>query len=174
VSEAWREIGRVRSVNPRNREVRVAVRKELAHAFDGLGWVHFAQPTEAPLRCKAVAVSSDGEVATVALAPGVSRDLVARLKGVPVVMAPGDIPPRPGREWRLDELKEMVVVAEAAGDELGRVVEVHEGPANDAFTVKRPDGSRFILPAIPQVLRSVDRDAGVITVGDLAAFVVEP
>lgn len=173
MDEAWRETGRVRSVNPRLREVRIAVGPGLAHAFDGLGWIHFGLPPGPPLRCKVTSSKCDGAVAVVALAPGVPRDTVGRLKGAVVLMAPGAIPPRPGQGWRLGELMGMVVVESATGAVLGTVGEVYEGPANDAFTVERPDGGRWILPAISAVMLSVDTEARQIAVGDVGPFVVE-
>lgn len=172
MDEVWRETGRVRSVNPRTREVRIAIRPGLGYVFDGLTWIQFMVPPGDPLRCKVAAIKSDESVAVVALAPGVSRDIVGRLKGVKVVMAPEAWPPRPGLAWRLDDLMAMKVVL-PSGDLLGTVCEVYEGPANDAFAVLRPDGSRVILPVIDAVVRSVDSDNATINTGDVTPFMVE-
>lgn len=172
MDEAWRETGRVRSVNPRTREVRIAIRPGLGYVFSGLGWIQFMLPPGSPLRCKVASIKSDESVAVVALAPGVSRDIVGRLKGVKVVVAPEAWPPRPGVGWRLNDLLGMSVV-QPSGEVLGTVCEVYEGPANDAFAVARPDGSRCILPVIDAVVLSVNIENATIGTGDVSPFVVE-
>jgi ribosomal 30S subunit maturation factor RimM len=50
---------------------------------------------------------------------------------------------------------------------------VYEGPANDAFAVARPDGTRCILPAIDAVMLSVDTETATITTGDVSPFIVD-
>lgn len=172
MDDAWREIGRVRSVNPRTREVRIAIPPGLGYVFSGLTWIQFVVSPDNPLRCKVASIKSDESVAVVALAPGVSRDIVGRLKGVKVVMALEAWPPRPGMAWRLDDLLAMKVVL-PSGDVLGTVCEVYEGPANDAFAVVRPDGSRCVLPVIDAVVLSVDADTATINTGDVTSFLVE-
>ena len=172
MDEAWRETGRVRSVNPRTREVRIAIRVGLGYVVSDLAWIQFQVAPGNPLRCKVASIKHDDSVAVVALAPGVSRDIVGRLKGVKVVLPPGEWPPRPGRAWRLDDLLGFSVVL-PSGEALGTVCEVFEGPANDAFAVARPDGSRCILPVIDAVLVSIDAEKGTINTGDVSPFMVE-
>lgn len=172
MDEAWRETGRVRSVNPRTREIRIAIHPGLGYVFSDLAWIQFQVVPGNPLRCKVASIKHDDSVAVVALAPGVSRDIVGRLKGVKVVLSPGDWPARPGRAWRLDDLLGYSVLL-PTGEALGTVCEVFEGPANDAFAVARPDGSRCILPVIDAVLVSVDADAATIKTGDVSPFMVE-
>lgn len=172
MDEAWRETGRVRSVNPRTREVRIAIRPGLGYVFSGLAWIRFLVVPGSPLRCKVTSIKCDESVAVVALAPGVSRDIVGQLKGVKVVVAPEEWPSRPGVGWRLDDLLAMSVVL-PTGDVLGTVCEVYAGPANDAFAVQRPDGSRCILPVIDAVMVSVDAETATIRTGDVSPFMVE-
>jgi ribosomal 30S subunit maturation factor RimM len=172
MDETWRETGRVRSVNPRTRELRVAIRPGLGYVFTGLEWIQFQETPGRPLRCKVASIKSDDSVAVVALAPGVSRDIVGRLKGVKVVVALEEWPARPGTGWRLADLLGMTVV-QSSGEVLGTVCEVYEGPANDAFAVARPDGTRCILPAIDAVMVSVDSETATISTGDVSPFIVE-
>lgn len=172
MDDTWRETGRVRSVNPRTRELRVAIRAGLGYVFSDLSWIQFMEATGKPLRCKIASIKSDESVAVVVLAPGVSRDIVGRLKGVKVVVPVEEWPARSGVGWRLADLIGMKVM-QSTGEVLGTVCEVYEGPANDAFAVARPDGSRCLLPAISAVMMSVDADSATIITGDVSPFVVE-
>jgi len=165
-------IGRVRSVNPRAREVRVEILGGYTRAYDGLAWIRFERGPAGPIRCKIARIRSDATTAIVELGAGLPRDTVGQLRGANVVALPEEIPARPGNEWRLDELVGMAVVM-PGGESLGTVCEVYEGPANDAFAVKRPGGGQCVLPAIPELVLAVDRDGGRIEVGDVAPFIVE-
>jgi 16S rRNA processing protein RimM len=172
MDDTWRETGRVRSVNPRTRELRIAIRPGLGYVFVGLDWIQFQETPGRPLRCKVASIKSDDSVAVVALAPGVSRDIVGRLKGAKVVVALEDWPARPGTDWRLADLMGMAVI-QSSGEVLGTVCEVYEGPANDAFAVARPDGTRCILPAIDAVMLSVETETATIRIGDVSPFIVD-
>jgi 16S rRNA processing protein RimM len=47
------------------------------------------------------------------------------------------------------------------GIDLGEIVEVFSTGANDVYDVRRPDGSRVLLPAISSVVRQIDLEGGV-------------
>jgi 16S rRNA processing protein RimM len=51
-----------------------------------------------------------------------------------------------------------------AGESIGTVTSVLELPANDVWTVQRPDGTEVLLPVINDVILSVDTQAGVIVI----------
>ena len=51
-----------------------------------------------------------------------------------------------------------------AGQELGVVEDVLQTGANDVYVVRTPSGSELLLPVIPDCIRKVDIEAGVITV----------
>ncbi len=169
--ESWTVIGRVRSVNPRLREVRVDVLGGYGRAYSAMKWICFDRAPDAPLRCKVASVRGDEEVAIVALGSGLPREIVGNLRGARILAKPEEIPARAGQHWRLDELVGMAVVT-ARGESLGTVSEVYQGPANDAFAVSRPKG-RWMLPAIPEVIETVDLEHRTIVVGDIGPFVVE-
>jgi len=173
MADAWIAIGRVRSVNPRSREVRVGVLGGYARAFDGMAWIRFRRGTEAPLRCKVASLRGDAGGVVVVLGPGLPRERVDGLRGATVLAEASEIPARPREGWRLADLAGLTVV-KADGAVFGTIVEVYEGPANDAFAVDRPDGSRCLLPAIAEVIRAVNLDGHTLEVGDVAQFIVEP
>lgn len=170
--DEWIPIGRVRSVNPRSRELRVKVRDGYSYVFDDLAWIRFERAPGDVLRCKVTASKGDKSVAAVTLSPGVPRDVVGLLRGCVAVLAPDELPPPPGGRSVLDDWLGLRVVL-PSGESLGLVCEVFEGPANDAFAVQRPDGSRCILPVIDAVVRAINIDGGMIEVGDVEPFVVE-
>ena len=168
----WTEIGRVRSLNPQRREVRIKPVTAHEQAFQSAEWLYFAQlgKTE-PLRCRVKALSLGKDKVVAVLAPGVPRDTVAELRGATVVVPSETAAPR-RIEWSIRGLVGMDV-REEDGTPLGVVTEVYEGPANDAFCVARPGGGRITLPAIDLVITDVDLDAGEITVADITPYAVE-
>jgi len=64
----------------------------------------------------------------------------------------------PGRHFVYEI--EGLAVETTGGEALGRVVEVLKTGANDVYVVRDDAGAEILLPAIPQVIRSVDTAAG--------------
>lgn len=172
MADAWIAIGRVRSVNPRAREVRVEVLGDYGRAFEGMEWIRFVRDPAGPLRCKVTAVRGDAKVAVVVLGAGLPRDVVGQLRGARVVAAPAEIPARKSEGWRLEDLVGMAVLAEGKKP-FGTVREVYEGPANDAFAVDQTGGGRCVLPVIPELIVAVDLDGRTVEIGDVGPFIVE-
>ena len=50
------------------------------------------------------------------------------------------------------------------GEALGEIAEILETGSNDVYIVRGPDGGDLLLPATAQVVRSVDVEAGMMTV----------
>ena len=69
--------------------------------------------------------------------------------------------PEPGQYYWTDLMRMEVVTL--TGEQLGRVVDIHETGANDVLVV-RGDRRRSIPFVMDEVIRRVDRDAAVITV----------
>ena len=172
MADSWLEVGRVRSASAPAREVRVVVKADYEYVFADMAWIRFRRGSDDRLRCKVLRVRLDGDTAIVALSPGVSRDVVGKLRGARVILTPDELPPEPGRKIRLADLIGLRVVM-PDGKEMGAVVEAFKGPANDAIAVERPDGGQSILPVIDLVIQSVDLEQGEIHVGDIAPYVVE-
>jgi len=61
-------------------------------------------------------------------------------------------------------------VTTEAGEELGRLEEILETAANDVYVV-RGAGEEILLPSIPQVVREVDLETGVMRVRLLPGLV---
>lgn len=69
-------------------------------------------------------------------------------------------------EYDFDEIIGLTVET-TAGQILGRVSRVISTGANDVYFVRRDDGSEVLLPAIRQVIKDIDLDAGKMTVDPL-------
>lgn len=166
------EAGAVVSVNPGRRELRIRPLPAYRHAFEALEWLRVAAPGCRELRCRVHASRAAGDAVVVTLDAGVTRAHVASMRGGRVLFAPDECAPGPDGQWELGDLVGMQV-ANRDGEPAGVVVEVFETPANAAFTVERADGSRFLLPAIPEVVELVDLDSNTVHLGPTGPYVVE-
>lgn len=166
------EIARVVSVNPARNEVRVKPLRAHARQLNALqiGWM--AGPGAAPVRVRIESARPDRGMMILRLASGVPKDTVRSFdRGALWVAAETLAPPEP-EEWTVYDLVDAQVRAED-GSPVGVIIEALEAPGNDVITVARPDGSRFLLPVVPEVILAVDFEAGVVTVGDMTAFAVD-
>lgn len=73
-------------------------------------------------------------------------------------------------EYYLYELEGMRVVTDE-GEELGTLTDYIETGANDVYIVSTPEGGEILLPAIPDVIKDVDRDGKIMTVTLLEGLV---
>ncbi|MCB0209586.1 MAG: 16S rRNA processing protein RimM [Anaerolineae bacterium] len=67
--------------------------------------------------------------------------------------------PLPEGDYYLYQIMGLPVVT-TAGDTLGIISDIIETKANDVYIVKSADDKEILLPAIPDVIKSVDLDAG--------------
>jgi len=99
-----------------------------------------------------------GEAVLLALegveSPEAARALVGRLVAVPVAEA---LPPAPGRfyPWQLEGAR----VTTEDGEEIGRVVRIESGPAQDLWVVQGAD-REHLIPAVAEIVIDVDVAAG--------------
>ena len=133
------------------------------HGLDGSFFVERASEDEQRF-AKGAKLRVDGEPATVVASKRSRGRPVIRLdreapRGAELAVPRADLPP-PGE----DEFYEFQLVGleavEDGGRELGRVVAVHPGPANDALELE--DGQ--LLPLVGACVLQVDLDAGRILV----------
>lgn len=54
-----------------------------------------------------------------------------------------------------------------SGEEYGELTEVSETGANDVYHIRRPDGSMCYIPAIPDVVKETDLEAGIMRITPL-------
>jgi len=168
MADDWVHIGRVSSVHPLHRKLRIKTEPARAHEFADRTWLTVVPPGAAPMRCRVAAVATFGAVVTVTLAPGVTRDSVGRMKGAAVVLRPEE----QTRPPRASDLRQWVGfrVMDPQGQCLGTVSAVYETHTNAAFEVERPNAATLILPAIEAVVKAVDAACGTLVVGDIAPY----
>ena len=58
--------------------------------------------------------------------------------------------------------KEMITAD--TGSVLGRIADILTPPASNVYVVERPDGGRFLIPAVPAFIRETNADEGYVSV----------
>ncbi len=170
---SWVRIGTVRSVNPRRREARIAVVPGHAHEFAHAAWLRLLTKQGKALRCRLAGLRDGcGGMLIAEFAAGVPRDSVGAMRGAPVVLAPGETTRPPRDDLRAEHLSGLTVRDEN-GAELGRVVDAYASPAHAVVCVERPQGGRFLLPVIDEIVVAVDFDTAVLDVKDIGPHRVE-
>ncbi|MFO7775545.1 MAG: hypothetical protein R6W89_07070 [Candidatus Hydrogenedentota bacterium] len=162
--------GKVVSIRPDRREVRIDPVPGMEERIEAEGWVWFRESTGREWKCKVVEVRRTGQGAVITISAGTPKDTVARLRGAEALTS---APPEGESEpmYGLEDLHGLAV-AHADGTMAGHVTDLYEGKAHDMAAVETPDGAELIIPLIPQVVESVDLEAGIITVGDLTPYSV--
>lgn len=168
----WIGIGVVASVNPTRREVRVNPARGRRHEYTGMTWARFLLKNGESMRCR---VASTREVASgqvvLTMAPGVTRDNVALLRGAKAVLDTNDGSARADDAYEFEDLVGFAVVDEADA-EVGKVIDAFETPAHGVVEVAEPDGRAFMLPVVEEVVTAVDIGARVLAVRAIAPHMV--
>jgi 16S rRNA processing protein RimM len=86
------------------------------------------------------------------------RTAAERLRGTYIEIDEADLPPLPEDEFYVDDLVGLEVVT-ASGESIGRLTEVLGTGANDVYVVARPGQKDALIPAIADVVLSVDLEA---------------
>ena len=172
MTDSWIDIGHVRSVQPKQRMARVDLLPSYAPQVEDMTWLYTRLNDNTVLRSRVAKLQDQGDGLLVTFKPGVTQDNVARMRGAVVVVKEAELQPRAEAPWHSQELLGFQVMSDA-GIVLGVVTTVFESPANDAIEIEKSDGSKMILPLIPEVVLAVDLDNEAITVGDIAPFVVD-
>lgn len=169
----WYRIGAVRSVNPARRELRIQAEPAFAYQFDGIEWVGIQAGNAAPvLRCKVESARRHEDDVTLRLGAGTTRDAVATMRRAQVLLEQAARKPRPEGFWHPSEL-EGLKVAGINDEVLGTVREVVETRAHFIIEVAKPEGGSLMLPLVESLVETIDPDAGLIRVGDIAPYVVD-
>jgi 16S rRNA processing protein RimM len=151
-------IGRIVRAHGVRGEVSVQVLTDFPERFEQTEWVYIGSENEAELyrltahrwHKRNVLLSLDGIA---------DRNLAERLVGQFVQVPREEAVSLPPGSYYLFQLVGLRVVTQT-GEKLGVIREVLETGANDVYVVQRPDGSDLLLPAIPDVVLSVDLEQG--------------
>lgn len=77
-----------------------------------------------------------------------------------------ELPPLPEGEYYVDDLVGLTIVT-TEGEPVGTLAEVLTTGANDVYVVKRPEAKDVLIPAIPDVITTVDLEARQMTIDPL-------
>lgn len=88
-----------------------------------------------------------------------TRSEAERLRGLYVLIPKAWAPPLEEDEYYVHEIVGLRVVT-TAGEELGRVVDVLFTGANEVYVVRGGPYGEVLIPAIKEVVRAVDLEAG--------------
>ena len=99
------------------------------------------------------------------------RSAAESVAGVELVVPESWLPALPEGRWWSHQVEGLAVVTES-GRELGVVEEVLPYPAQDLWRVVAADGSETLLPAVDDLVVSVDIDGGRAVVRDVSGLTV--
>ena len=89
-----------------------------------------------------------------------------KLRGRVLYMDRDDVELEEGAYFVQDLIGLNVIDADS-GEEYGELTEVSETGANDVYHIRRRDGSMCYIPAIPEVVKDTDIEAGVMKITPL-------
>lgn len=92
-----------------------------------------------------------------------TREAAERLRDELIEIDEDTLPELPADQYYVDDLQGLTVVS-STGDEIGELVEVLTTGANDVYVVRRPGEKDLLVPAIPDILLSVDLEARRMTI----------
>lgn len=97
------------------------------------------------------------------------RTAAEALRGALIEIDAADLPALPEGEYYLHDLEGLEVVT-AAGEHIGRLKEVLTTGANDVYVIARPGKADALIPAIADVVLSVDLEARRMTIEPMAGL----
>lgn len=92
-----------------------------------------------------------------------NREQISKFSNQMVFVRAADIPALPEGEYYYHQINGLQVVTEQ-GSELGKIYEIIETGANDVFVIKTVDGGEVLVPAIDEVVQSIDLENGMMVV----------
>lgn len=90
------------------------------------------------------------------------RTAAEGMRGIVLTIPIEEAAPPPEGAWYPHQMEGLLVV-DAAGAELGRWARVESSPAHDVWVV-RTDGGEVLVPAVREIVREVDIEAGRIVI----------
>ncbi len=150
-------IGRVVRAHGLRGEISVAVLTEFPERFEATEWVYLGDEFEAtPYRLESHRWHKKNVLLT--LSGITNRTQAEQLRGQFVQVPLEEAVPLPEGAYYLYQLIGLRVIT-IDGEYLGSVVDIIETGANDVYVVDH-EGQQILLPAVLDVIRSVDVEAG--------------
>jgi 16S rRNA processing protein RimM len=145
-------VGRLQRPHGVNGEIRMDIRTDFPERLSKGRTVYLGEE-HTPVVL--TGVRSADTVLLVRLEGVADRDQAALLTGKEVSVQAGSLPSLPEGDYYHHQLMGIQVVDES-GQELGALEQIIETGANDVYVVKSADGKELLLPAIADVILSVD------------------
>jgi 16S rRNA processing protein RimM len=101
-----------------------------------------------------------GQVVLLKLTDIADRDAAAVLRGKDVLISRDDAVKLPPGEFYWHQVIGLSVVDQTTNTTLGTVHDILETGANDVYVVKTPLGKEVLIPAIKDVVKSIDPERG--------------
>jgi 16S rRNA processing protein RimM len=151
-------IGKVVSVNVPRREVRIAPETSHPERFHLLRQLRLKTKENRALILPVVSVrvTRQGVIARI---DSENADEIAAARGATVFVPRSERFPLPRDEYYIDDLLGLVV-KDPGGRVVGRVAEVWRTPANDIYQVLDEAGREFLVPAVEDVVITIDLERG--------------
>ena len=150
-------IGRVVRAHGLRGEISVAVLTEFPERFEATEWVYLGDEFEAtPYRLESYRWHKKNVLLT--LSGIINRTQAEQLRGQFVQVPLEEAVPLPEGAYYLYQLIGLRVIT-IDGEYLGSVVDIIETGANDVYVVDH-EGQQILLPAVLDIIRSVDVEAG--------------
>lgn len=143
-------------------EVKVRPLTDFPERFTTLSRVHLTSPAGREIACAVMSVRSSGDSFLLLLDGYDTPEKARQLSGWLVQVPSEETVPLPEGQYYGFEIVGMEVFSEA-GDKLGVIVDIFETGSNDVYVMKQ--GRREVyLPATAEVIKTIDRKAGRMTV----------
>ena len=161
-------IGRIERPFGVKGEVRVRSLSDVPGRFEGLSQVMLVSTSGRYLETAVRGVRKVQNAYLLGMDAFTTPEEAARFRGALLKIPKTDVPPLPPGEYYEFELLGLTVMDESGGV-LGTIEDIVEIPSHHVFVIRGKDGEH-LLPAIKDVVRSVDVDAGMVTVRWMAAL----
>jgi 16S rRNA processing protein RimM len=151
-------IGRVVRAHGVKGEISVSILTDFPERFETTEWVYLGDEFEATAhRLETYRWHKKNILLT--LAGITDRNQAGRLKGQLVQVPIEEAMPLPEGSYYLYQLMGLQVIT-SGGNILGSVTDIIETGANDVYVIKKDSQREILLPAIPDVVKSIDIEQG--------------
>jgi len=155
-------IGRVVRAHGVRGEISVAVLTDFPERFESLEWVYVGNEFEAqPFRLEKHRWHKKNVLLT--LSDITDRTQAEQLQGQFIQIPIDEAVPLPDGDYYLYQLVGLQVIT-STGELLGTIDHIIETGANDVYVVKNEAQEELLIPAIADVVKSVDLDKGQIII----------
>lgn len=93
-----------------------------------------------------------------------TRDDADRLRQAEIFMDSDDLEELPEGEHYIRDLIGLTVVDDETGETLGKVKDILTDRPQDLYVVAKPDGDDFMIPGVPEFIKSISEEDGEIRV----------